>query len=211
MITTVILANGTFPFHPIPLAALQKATTIVCCDGAVNKLLAAGMTPDVIIGDLDSIAPDIRSRFNDRLIEEPDQEINDLTKAVHWCKKQNIQSITLLGATGEREDHTLANISLLATYTCDMQIEMISNFGTFSVVRESCAFTSFPGQQVSIFSLTPETIITSDGLKYPLYKRKLAELWQGSLNEATGKTFSLRIAQGTLIVYRLFSETSVVN
>jgi len=206
MSNPVILANGTFPTHPIPVAALRNATPLVCCDGAVNKLLAAGMAPDVIIGDLDSMGPDIRSRFGDRLIEVADQETNDLTKAIRWCQEQDMRAVTILGATGEREDHTLANLALLATYARDMSVEMITDFGTFSVVREPRTFPCHPGQQISIFSLTPETGITSAGLKYPLNSLKLMEFWQGSLNEATGDSFSLTFSQGTLLVYRVFGE-----
>lgn len=199
----VILANGSFPQHPVPLAVLQAAAPLVCCDGAVNRLMDAGMTPDVIIGDLDSITPKLRRRFHDILIEDRDQETNDLTKAVQWCLRQGIEAVTILGATGEREDHTLANIALLARYNRDLRAEIISDYGEFSVVRATGSFPSAAGQQISIFSLTPETAITSSGLKYPLEGLQLSELWQGSLNEAIGTSFSLAFEAGILILYRL--------
>lgn len=199
----VILADGTFPTHPAPLAILRTAAPLVCCDGAADALAGAGLTPDVVIGDLDSITPACRDRFRTMLIEDRDQETNDLTKAVNWCRQHGIPSVTILGATGKREDHALANIALLARYNLDIRAGMVTDHGTFSVARASCEFASVPGQQISIFSLTPETAITSTGLKYPLAGMKLAELWQGSLNEATGNTFTLTFTNGTLVIYRL--------
>jgi thiamine pyrophosphokinase len=203
MKTAVILADGDFPIHPTPLAILQSASPLICCDGAADAVANAGITPDIVIGDLDSISAEKRNQFGDILLHDPDQETNDLTKAVNWCKRQNFTAITILGATGKREDHTLANIALLVRYNLDIRVDMVSDHGTFSVVRESCQIPSTPGQQISIFSLTPETPITSNGLKYPLTDTRLPELWQGSLNEATGDTFSLTFASGTLVIYRL--------
>ncbi|MDM8004372.1 MAG: hypothetical protein QUS66_15985, partial [Bacteroidota bacterium] len=54
---TVILANGTFPSHPVPLARLHETDMIICCDGAAGKLVAHGLEPGIIIGDLDSVPP----------------------------------------------------------------------------------------------------------------------------------------------------------
>jgi len=203
MRTPVILANGTFPTHPAPLAVLHGARPLVCCDGAVNKLIRSGMTPEVIIGDLDSIAPEYRFHFRDILVEDRDQETNDLTKAVRWCLDNGYSAVTILGATGEREDHTIANIALLARYSHDLRADIISDYGIFQVLKESACLSCFPGQQISIFSMTPETAITSTGLRYPLNGLPLKELWQGSLNEATGDSFALRFERGVLIVYTL--------
>jgi thiamine pyrophosphokinase len=203
----VILADGDFPVHVTPLTILATASPLVCCDGAADALAAVGVMPDLVIGDLDSISPAQRERFQSVLVEDRDQETNDLTKAVNWCRQRGIRSVTILGATGKREDHTLANIALLARYNRDIRAEMVTDHGTFSVVRASCEFPSVPGQQISIFSLTPETAITSTGLKYPLSGMTLAELWQGSLNEATGETFSLAFTDGILAIYRLHPAT----
>ena len=205
----VILADGNFPTHNAPLKILAAADPLVCCDGAADALAQAGLMPNVVIGDLDSISPRQRERFQAVLIEDRDQETNDLTKAVNWCRRQGIKAVTILGATGKREDHTLANIALLARYNRDIRAAMVTDHGTFSIARAACEFRSVPGQQISIFSLTPDTAITSTGLKYPLSGMKLAELWQGSLNEATGNTFTLTFNAGTIVVYRLHPATDV--
>lgn len=50
----VILANGDYPTHPIPLQILANAPYIICCDGGADAYIDRGNVPDVIIGDGDS-------------------------------------------------------------------------------------------------------------------------------------------------------------
>jgi thiamine pyrophosphokinase len=203
--TFVILADGNFPFHTRPLSCLQHAATVVCCDGATQKLLLSGQVPDYIVGDLDSLSPELKAQFSDRIFPSADQETNDLTKAVQFCIERGATKITIVGATGLREDHTLGNISLLADYA-DLvsDIEMMTDYGIFSVIRKNCSFESYVGQQISIFALDNTTQISTEGLKYPIAHRTLHSWWQGTLNEAVADTFSIHFDQGSLIVFRCY-------
>jgi thiamine pyrophosphokinase len=203
---TVILANGSFPFHEIPVAFLRNASRIICCDGAAQSLIEYGIEPFAIVGDCDSLDPGISEKFNDRIFIDSEQETNDLTKAVKWCSGKGFVDITIIGATGKREDHTLGNISLLLEYARIVNVYMVTDYGIFYPVFESCSFKSFPGQQVSFFSISPETEITSSGLLYPLKKRKLKNWWEATLNEAAGNSFSLVFESGEVIVFLKFME-----
>ena len=109
----VILANGEYPSHPLPLQMLENAEFVVCCDGAANEYILRGHTPDVIIGDGDSLSPEYKELFSPIVHQIADQETNDQTKAVHFLQKKGFRRIAIVGATGKREDHTLGNISLL--------------------------------------------------------------------------------------------------
>ena len=200
--STVILANGTFPDHPAPLSFLHDATRIISCDGATENLLEYGLEPDFIVGDLDSLSPTLQQRFNHCLHHDPDQNSNDLTKAVNFCIQRQWKEITILGATGKREDHSIGNISLLADYTENVKVQLITDFGVFMPLLQSESFESFAGQQVSIFSLTPDTVFTFHGLKYPLTKQTLSSWWQGTLNEALGDKFLIEMNNGKVLVFR---------
>lgn len=204
--STVILANGKFPEHPIPLSYLKGASMVVCCDGAAANLIEFGIEPDAIVGDIDSLDEKISSRFAKRLFRDSDQETNDLTKAVHWCLERKIDNLIILGATGLREDHTIGNISLLADYSKLLQIRMVTDTGELIALSCSTGLDTFPGQQISIFSINPLTEISSEGLKYPLKKMKATNWWMATLNEATGSKCSLSFEDGLLIVYKLFPE-----
>jgi thiamine pyrophosphokinase len=206
--TAVILANGKFPEHSIPLKLLKEANTIVCCDGAVDKLEKFGLTPNAIVGDLDSIPSDLKAKYSDRLFHFPDQNSNDLTKAVNWCKNKNIKYITILGATGMREDHAMGNIGLLCSYAkMGVEVEMVTDYGVFQPVLQSKRFISFKGQAVSIFSSRNETRVTSRNLEFPLNELQIPDLWMGTLNKSIGIWFELDFAPGPLIVYQSHKQT----
>jgi len=201
---TVILADGSFPVHEIPLGFLRSASHIICCDGAARSLINFGLEPFAIVGDCDSLNPEILNRYKDRIFKDTEQENNDLTKAVRWCSERGYDDIVILGATGKREDHTIGNISLLAEYAQFINVKMITDTGIFYPVAKSGKFESSPGQQVSIFSISPETEITSSGLLYPLNRRRLKNWWEATLNEATGDYFELKFEKGQVIVFMEF-------
>jgi thiamine pyrophosphokinase len=203
---TAIIANGKFPDHPIPVGYLLNARRVVCCDGAADSLIDFGLEPFAIVGDCDSVNKKIAEKFKERVFRSTDQETNDLTKAVKWCFERGYNEIVILGATGKREDHTLGNISLLVDYASILQVKMVTDSGTLLPVLKSCKIESEKGQQVSVFSINPETEITSAGLKYKLDNKKLSNWWNATLNETEGKSFSLEFAGGPLIVYMKFLD-----
>ena len=201
---TIILANGVFPQSEKLLNLLDSAEQIICCDGAVNKLVATGREPSVIIGDLDSVNPEIGEKYHDILVKVLDQNTNDLTKAVDWCAENGVIEVVILGATGDREDHAIGNISLLAQYVKKISVKLFTDYGVFIPVSKTTTFEAFKGQQVSVFSLDTNLKISSVGLKYFLAEHKLTSWWMGTLNEAIGDTFTLSLSgAGDVIVYML--------
>jgi thiamine pyrophosphokinase len=205
-LTAIILADGSFPVHEIPLGYLRNAEHIICCDGSAKSLLETGIVPEAIVGDLDSLSDEIAEKYSDRLYQDDNQDTNDLTKAVSWCINKGLKEIVILGATGKREDHTLGNISLLAEYAKKIEVIMVTDTGIFSPHLKNCTIPSFAGQQVSVFSINPETQIISSGLKYKLDSLKLHNWWRGTLNEASGDSFDLNFTGGPLIVFQKFRD-----
>ena len=198
---TVILCDGDFPTHDIPLEILNKADKIVCCDGAASELLSHGREPFAIVGDMDSLPYEIKEKYSDRVFVDTCRETNDLTKAVNWCVERKYNNLTILGATGKREDHTLGNISLLADYSTSIKVKMFTDTGVFLPINESAVFKVSVGQQISIFSITPETSITTSGLKYNVVERQFKSWYQGTLNEAESGRFGIYFDKGHLIIF----------
>jgi thiamine pyrophosphokinase len=201
---TVIVADGSFPVHEIPLGYLRNASRIVCCDGSAESLLVYGIEPDAIVGDMDSLSKELGEKFAGKIYKDAAQDTNDLTKAVSWCRNMNYTDLVIIGATGKREDHSIGNISLLTEYIKDLNIIMVTDTGIFRPLRGSSEISSFPGQQVSIFAIDPDTELTSSGLSYPLEKTKLKNWWVATLNEATGENFTLEFTEGRVIVFMKF-------
>ena len=83
----VVVANGRFPQTALPLHLLHQASVVIACDGAVEALDKAGITPTAIVGDLDSIPSRFREQYADRIHIVEDQEINDLTKSVRFAHR----------------------------------------------------------------------------------------------------------------------------
>jgi thiamine pyrophosphokinase len=202
--SSVILADGAFPTHDIPLSYLKNADRIICCDGSVGNLVNFGLEPYAIVGDMDSINAKLADRYADRLFPDNDRETNDLTKAVDWCVSRGFNDIIISGATGKREDHTLGNISLLAEYNRYANVIMVTDTGVFRTYYNSVEIDTFQGQQISIFSIGDEIEITSTGLKYPLNNTKLTNWWVATLNEASGDKIFLDFKQGKILVFLKF-------
>jgi thiamine pyrophosphokinase len=204
---TAIIANGKFPDHPIPLSYLLNAKRVICCDGAADSLIDFGLEPFAIVGDCDSVNSKIAEKYAERLFIDSDQETNDLTKAVRWCTERDYNDIVILGATGKREDHTLGNISLLVDYAAVASVIMVTDAGTFFPVLKSTTFETVKGQQVSLFSINPFNEISTEGLKFELNRKKLANWWTATLNEAVDTSFSVEFEDGPLIVYLKFPDS----
>ncbi len=202
----VILADGDFPASAAALQILSQADMVICCDRAADTLDAAGVEPDLIVGDLDSLSPALRERFADRLRLCTGQEDNDLTKAFHAAMEYRPASIRILGATGRREDHTLANISLLADYRREAGdgclIDMTSDYGRFEACQGERTFSCIPGQEISIFAFDRDLRIISTGLQYPTGHVVFDTLWKATLNKAEGESFTL--APGNDSIYLVY-------
>ena len=201
----VVLANGDFPTHPLPLFVLEQAKIVICCDGAASKLLNYGKEPHLITGDMDSLSSALSEQFKERIISNSCQETNDLTKAIQLSIQKGYTHVQILGATGGREDHTLANISLLADYARSIQVEMITNHGLFIPLLREREIATLPGMQLSIFSLDPDLSLQATGLKYPVEQVRFDSWWKGSLNEATGNSCLFRFTTGRLLVFMMWS------
>lgn len=203
---TAILANGAFPSHPTPLAALRTAERIVCCDGAAANLVAAGQTPAAIVGDLDSLPSELRARYGDRLHIDRGQEDNDLAKAFRYCRQRGWTRLVILGATGLREDHTLGNLGWLTDFAAQAEVALLTDTGVFAAVHGPTVFASNPGQQVSLFTLDGRTILHARGLRYPVDNLQPTRWWQATLNEACGEQFDLRCEGGPVLVFLAYAS-----
>ena len=200
----IILANGQYPTHPAAVNMLQEAKTIICTDGSANKLLDNGLVPHVIIGDMDSVSID-RDSFTGFYIEISDQDNTDLGKTLDWCKTNNLTPLTVIGASQEREDHTLGNLALLANYSDKLEIAFCTDYFTITCHRGERSFTSFKQQLVSILPAEEIHSITTEGLEFPLNDEPLSFSTRGLSNRSTGRQFIIS-SSGKIWVFRSHSD-----
>lgn len=200
MNSIVILCDGAFPTEPFPLFLLDHAEGVVCCDGALQKLLAHNpdARPLVIVGDMDSLPKELQERFQDCLFHETEQDYNDLTKAMRWVLSHHpeVEEITILGATGLREDHTIGNLGLLMEYTRlfdlgDRRVTMVSDYGSAFAITDSSDLHLGEGRRISLFSADNSLHITSEGLEWPLDGVVFDAWWKATLNRTSAPIVSL--------------------
>lgn len=202
----VILADGDYPTHAIPLSILTHATRLYCCDHAGFVAIEKGLHPLAIVGDGDSLTHEQKDRYASLYHQVDEQDYNDLTKTLRFAlsewKEERKPCVAFIGTTGKREDHTLANISLIMWYQRNFPVSptLFTDYGSFSPASGLTRFKSFPGQQVSIFNFGCTTL-KSEQLKWDSYP--YTELWQGCLNEATGKEFTLE-GNGSYLVFQTY-------
>ena len=180
---TVILAAGDFPKKGgTARKLLAAATRVVACDSAADAYRRAFRKwPAVIIGDLDSFSRPSLIPHPSSLIPVPDQNTNDLEKAMAYCAQQNWRDPVIVGATGKREDHTLGNIFRALAYGC----EIVTDCGRFIPIRGKMALKVKKGAAVSVFAPDPKTRMTSKGLEWPLDEVRFRNLYCATLNRAT--------------------------
>lgn len=199
--TVVIICDGRFPKSEYPRYLIRTADFIICCDGALQKFLRASVSifgekrlPDVVVGDMDSLSTALRRRYSDIIVQIDEQEHNDQTKAFRWALENvpGISQIYILGATGEREDHTIGNVSLLMEYarTYDLEgmgigVEMISDHATIFAATDTFEMDCGEGRRVSIFSPDNSLRIRSEGLEWPTDEVIFDNWWKATLNRAS--------------------------
>jgi thiamine pyrophosphokinase len=114
----VIFANGELKGYEAVRDLLQPDDLILAADGGSNHCRALGVTPAVLIGDLDSVTEDDLAFWKEagtRIIQHnPDKDENDLELALLYAKEKGAQDVLILGGLGGRWDQTLANILLPA-------------------------------------------------------------------------------------------------
>ena len=197
----VIICDGVFPKSEYPRYLIRTADFIICCDGALRKFIRNSKAifgeerrPDKVVGDMDSLSANLKARYSHIIVQIDEQEHNDQTKAFRWALENlsDISTITIIGATGQREDHTIGNMSLLMEYarTYDLeamgiQLQMITDHGVIFPVTDTMEFDCGIGRQVSIFSPDNSLRIKSSGLEWKTDDVVFDNWWKATLNRAT--------------------------
>ena len=212
--TVVIICDGRFPKTEYPRYLIRSADFIICCDGALKKFIRNSEAifgerrlPDIVIGDMDSLSPSLKKAHCDIIIKIDEQEHNDQTKAFRWAMEnlKGISSIYIIGATGEREDHTIGNISLLMEYarTYDLEgmginVEMVSDHATMFAVRNTFEMECGEGRRISIFTPDTSLRIRSEGLVWPTDEVVFDNWWKATLNRASQDKVKLTFSHSSI-------------
>ncbi|MEE9165872.1 MAG: thiamine diphosphokinase [Candidatus Neomarinimicrobiota bacterium] len=196
----VVLGDGSFPTHPVPLGKLKSAKTVVCLDGAANRAMEHGFEPSLIIGDMDSFLGN-PSQLSVNTIRLESQNTTDLEKALNWCAENDIREITLLGLSGDREDHALAAFLAMKEYFPGLHVAAVTDFFTIHYIEAYREFSAEAGQKVSLLSIPNTSNLTTRGLKFALENEPLGTGGRGISNEVLSGSFSVDVEDGGVFVF----------
>ncbi len=201
----LIICNGEMPSKKIIAPLLKTKPFIVCADGGANKARSFGITPHVIIGDLDSITEKTRHYFSSvPIIHLSDQNSTDLEKALEHVLTSKYSVATVVGATGDRPDHTLSNFSILLKYHKRLTLQYVDERCTIEVINKQVRFAAQVGQQISLVPMGVCSGVLTAGLKYPLKRESLEPgVREGTSNEAVRTYVTISLQKGPLLLFKI--------
>ena len=197
----LILANGKPPGKHLLQKFLASCDWFVCADGGANIAARFHCTPDLIIGDLDSIKKETLSVFSNVEVKKlKSQNSTDLEKALTAVIQKKFKNIIVFGATGGRLDHALGNLSALAKFSHKAHITFIDNAGKFFPVNHSFEFHLPIGTIISLLPLSRCSGIVTKGLKWNLHHES-PELGvrESTSNFNISSPVSIKVQKGQLV------------
>ncbi len=145
--------------------ALRLAPDLVAVDGGADRLLAAGLMPRAVIGDLDSLSGAGRAMLPpDRLFPIAEQETTDFDKAL---RSVAAPFVLALGVLGGRLDHALAVLSVLAARQAERPVLALSRQDVVFAAPPELRLDLRPGDRLSLWPVLPVTG-RSRGLEWPI-------------------------------------------
>ena len=203
----VIFANGHLPDPDRARAFLLKDDFIICADGGMRHALALGLTPNLIVGDLDSADKDHLQQLQNAGVEielfPGDKNETDLELAITRAFELNAAELIIVAALGGRTDQSLANIGLLANpLYASYHLRLDDGVEELFFCRDQ---VQVQGRRGDIVSLIPwgNTVhgVQTQALKWALRNETLyPDKTRGISNEMLSESASVQIETGLLLV-----------
>ena len=178
----LIFANGDPTSREVVQSWTQPGSLRIAADGGARNALAAGVTPDMVIGDLDSLTDAIRADLEARgvrfVVHPAHKDETDLELAIRHALGQGATDIVIFSALGGRWDQSLGSILLLALPELQgVQARIVDRQQTMRVVtdRGEARVEGRAGDTLSLIALGGDARgVTIEGCEYPLTNGTLA-------------------------------------
>ena len=171
-----------------------------------------GIIPDYIIGDLDSINKPTIYYFKQlgktKIIKNTDQDKTDLELAITLSKTLNPKEINILGAIGNRIDHTLANIFSLVHFSSNIYIRIIDDINIIEYVTTKKEIKGKKDDIISIIPLSDIQNLSYEGMKWQVANKHTKFGWYGISNRLKKEHASVSFSKGGLLIIRINEEKS---
>ncbi|HWF44548.1 MAG TPA: thiamine diphosphokinase [Candidatus Kapabacteria bacterium] len=185
-----------------------SACCIVCADSGAEYANALQLNVDAIVGDFDSISQSTLEYFRakgTKIVRIPEQNSNDFEKALRHLSTTFHGHVKVLGVTGKRTDHTLANFSVMLRFTdrfdSVMAYDETADHRFLTKKHPQCSIECPFGTTISLVPFGTASGITTVNLQWPLSSDTLLlGEREGLSNVAIGSPVEIRIEDGALLV-----------
>lgn len=208
----VIIISGGHIDDVFALDWLEKKQydCMIAADSGMNFLHRNGIVPDIIAGDFDSAKEESVAYYqglNDVQVVKlnPIKDDTDTEFVIREAIRRGATEITVLGATGTRLDHVLANVNLLGIgVEEDVAIELVDKHNRIRMISDRLIIKKEEqfGDYVSVLPVKGDAKgVTLEGMKYPLDDADIACFSSlGVSNEIVDETAKISVKQGVLLV-----------
>lgn len=168
----LIVSGGTPPSYEIFIEELNNADILIAADKGAETYFRYGVTPHYILGDLDSVQ-DISKEFmnsTEVIRFNPEKDFTDSELAVNEAIELGAKELTLLGFTGTRMDHFIANLGLLEKcLKRRVRATIKDSHNEISLVDKKTSFFGKEGQFITFQALEEKVRgFSIKGAKYEL-------------------------------------------
>ena len=214
----VVIISGGHIDDAFALGWLEqnKYDCMIAADSGMDFLYRNGLVPDVIAGDFDSVKSDSLSYFmglNGVQVMKlnPMKDDTDTEFVIREAIRRGAVEITVLGATGTRLDHVLANVHLLGIGLEEgVSIQLVDKHNRirmtddFLELRKDEQF----GAYVSVLPVKGDAKgVNLTGMKYPLKDADISSFTSlGVSNEILSDIARIQVAEGVLLVIEAKDE-----
>jgi thiamine pyrophosphokinase len=207
----VVVGGGSLSDLDFLKERCMAADFVVAADGGAGYLHSAGLVPDVLIGDFDSVPEDVLDYCRKKGVRvsgyPAEKDYTDMELALDEAVRMGADDISILGATGSRLDHSAANIFLLYSLLQRNVRGCIEDpHNKVFLTDKKAVLKKQENCKVSLLSVSSEvTGITTSGLKYPLdgFNLKLGSA-RGISNEFTADEAVVDFQKGLLMIILSF-------
>jgi len=203
----IIFANGILPDLAAARRLIRPDDLILAADGGTRHALDLGLTPSIVIGDLDSISDEERRKMKEdgvRLIQHPrDKNETDLELALDYAIQNGQRKIVIVAALGGRLDQTLGNLALLTNVQLStLNIKLDDGVEQAFFCRDRSEVEGRRGNLVSLIPWGGEVRgVRTEGLRWQLSDEVLLpHKTRGISNEMTGEVANIQIQSGLLLI-----------
>jgi thiamine pyrophosphokinase len=203
----IIFYNGDLSDLTNAKKYIKSDDYIICADGGTRYALALGLKPNLILGDFDSLAPELQESLKNQEIDwieySKEKDETDSELALQHAIKKGYTSILLFGVFGSRVDHMLTNIFALAhLLKNNIDTTIIEGNKEIRVIDKSITLHGKAGDLLSLIPLNGNVKkVKTENLQYPLHHEDLLFGYsRGISNVFTKSHAEVSIESGLLLV-----------